>query len=135
MTSLLCARTPQSVLFAVLLRRMLQMHRSSIIWKDAHLAMEKSAIDMETYTYETLAQEYERRYGPLRWFHDHTQERLALEEQLETYLTRTGDLGTMIRCAEALLEDRWETIPTLLLPSWKDALHFPLLTSRLELAR
>ena len=118
MSHIICSQTLSSLLSATLLRDMLQMRDSSIIWKVDHLATEKNitVIDIDTYTQEYLVAEYERRYGQISWFHDHTEAMHALRERMQDYVSNSfeAEPASFAALVDAILHNRLETVHRLL---------------------
>lgn len=129
MQHIICSRTASSLLFAMLLREMLHMHDSSIIWKSDHLATEKNTLDIDGYTHEYLLAEFERRYGQVRWFHDHTENMEALRQQLQAAIAEEGDAEAYTSIARAILSNNLASLPGMLRKSVSPADTLRLLTS------
>lgn len=105
MRHIICSRSLSSLVFATLLRNMLQMRDSLIIWKADHLATEKPALDIDGYTHEYLLAEYERRYGQLSWFHGHTEEMAMLQQELQEVITTEDNIDRLLPLAELILQN------------------------------
>lgn len=114
MRHILCSRSLSSLLFANLLRDMLVMRDSSIIWKETTTSNGKitGVLDMDAYTHEHLLAEYERRYGRVTWFHDHTEAMEQLRTDLQEIIVTSQEAGAeyFSDLAEAILGNRLEEV-------------------------
>ena len=86
MTHITCSHTVSSLVFAHLLRAMLGLHDSVIIWKDRAPSNAKNTLAIDTYTHEYLLSEFERRYGQVDWFHDHSSSFAEMKEMFQQLL-------------------------------------------------
>lgn len=106
------------------------MHDSAIIWKDCAPSNVKNSIAIDSYTHETLLTEFERRYGQVSWFHDHSSNLEEQKIQLQGLLD-TSDLAAKEykESMEGILRDNIAPLVKLLSKRRKVSSSFNLLTS------
>lgn len=106
MTYITCSYTVSSVIFAHLLKMMLGLHDSVIIWKDLSPSNAKNTVSIDSYTHEYLLVEYERRYGSVAWFHDHSEIFSEAKDLFQQVLdTHEGEAETYSEIVRNILEN------------------------------
>jgi len=114
---------------------MLHMEDSTIIWKGMYETKAKHSIDIDSYTFESLATEFERRYGKIAWFQNHTENMEILRSAFAEYVAHTQNIDALIPLAEAILQNQVDTVSSHLHKPKGVVQTLRLLTSQLELAR